>query len=181
MHLVAESESATAATDPTPTEKSPKRVKLMSEQCETRSTAGPGRPGLAVSMVLVACGGGGIDEGSDNSDVTTATGGDPQGSLKISNGPSTSTGPPSRISRMTPASTRLTQRMSTTTTSSSARSSSSSHRGDSGGRDIIVVTDWMAEKMYNLGYIQASTRPSFPPSKEPDPSLQSPSFDFERK
>ena len=42
---------------------------------------------LAASMVLVACGGGGIDEGSDNSDVTTATGGDPQGSLKISNWP----------------------------------------------------------------------------------------------
>jgi spermidine/putrescine transport system substrate-binding protein len=27
-------------------------------------------------------------------------------------------------------------------------------QGDSGGRDIIVVTDWMARQMYDLGYLQ---------------------------
>jgi len=27
-------------------------------------------------------------------------------------------------------------------------------QGDSGGRDIIVVTDWMARRMYDLGYLQ---------------------------
>jgi spermidine/putrescine transport system substrate-binding protein len=27
-------------------------------------------------------------------------------------------------------------------------------RGDSGGRDIFVVTDWMAKRMYDLGYLQ---------------------------
>src|SRR4051812_21951952 len=27
-------------------------------------------------------------------------------------------------------------------------------RGESGGRSIFVVTDWMAKKMYDLGYLQ---------------------------
>ena len=27
-------------------------------------------------------------------------------------------------------------------------------QGESGGRDIIVVTDWMAKQMYDLGYLQ---------------------------
>jgi spermidine/putrescine transport system substrate-binding protein len=27
-------------------------------------------------------------------------------------------------------------------------------KGDSGGRDIFVVTDWMAKRMYDLGYLQ---------------------------
>ena len=27
-------------------------------------------------------------------------------------------------------------------------------KGDSGGRDIVVVTDWMAKRMYDLGYLE---------------------------
>lgn len=54
--------------------------------------------------------------------------------------------------------------------------------GDSGGRDIMVVTDWMAEKMWNLGYLQEIDHADIPTVLENlAPSLQSPSFDPERR
>ena len=42
---------------------------------------------LVASMALVACGGGGIDEASNNDDIGVAEGGDPSGNLNISNWP----------------------------------------------------------------------------------------------
>ncbi len=35
-------------------------------------------------------------------------------------------------------------------------------RGDSGGRDIHVVTDWMAGKMINLGYVEKLDHAALP-------------------
>ena len=53
--------------------------------------------------------------------------------------------------------------------------------GQSGDRDIIVVTDWMAKKMYDLGYLQDFDQDAIAPAKETlVPSLQSPGFDPER-
>ena len=68
-----------------------------------------------------------------------------------------------------------------TTTSSSARSSRCFSQGDSGGRSLIVVTDWMAEKMYELGYIQNFDKDMMTTAQDNlIPSLQSPAFDPER-
>lgn len=54
--------------------------------------------------------------------------------------------------------------------------------GESEGRDIIVVTDWMAKKMYDLGYLQEFDESAIPNVKENlVTNLQSPSFDPERK
>lgn len=53
--------------------------------------------------------------------------------------------------------------------------------GDSAGRDIVVVTDWMAKKMYDLGYLQNLDKEAIPTVEENlQPSLESPSFDPER-
>jgi spermidine/putrescine transport system substrate-binding protein len=53
--------------------------------------------------------------------------------------------------------------------------------GDSAGRDIVVVTDWMAKKMYDLGYLQNLDKEAIPTVEENlHPSLESPSFDPER-
>jgi len=53
--------------------------------------------------------------------------------------------------------------------------------GESEGRDIIVVTDWMAKKMYDLGYLQNFDKSAIPTVEENlVPNLQSPSFDPER-
>jgi spermidine/putrescine transport system substrate-binding protein len=55
-------------------------------------------------------------------------------------------------------------------------------QNDSGGRSIFVVTDWMAKQMYDLGYLQEIDHADLPTVFENIlPSLESPSFDPERK
>ena len=54
-------------------------------------------------------------------------------------------------------------------------------QGESGGRSIFVVTDWMAGKMHELGYLQNLDKSAIPNvEKNLVPSLQSPSFDPDR-
>jgi len=54
-------------------------------------------------------------------------------------------------------------------------------QGESGGRSIFVVTDWMANKMHNLGYLQDFDQEAVKPAMDNlVPSLQSPSFDPDR-
>jgi len=54
-------------------------------------------------------------------------------------------------------------------------------QGQSGSRDIMVVTDWMAKKMYDLGYLQDFDQDAVAPAKEQlREDLSSPSFDPER-
>jgi spermidine/putrescine transport system substrate-binding protein len=54
-------------------------------------------------------------------------------------------------------------------------------RGDSGGRDIHVVTDWMAARMIRLGYVQKFDKSELPnATRNLIARLQSPPFDPER-
>jgi spermidine/putrescine transport system substrate-binding protein len=54
-------------------------------------------------------------------------------------------------------------------------------RGDSGGRDIHVVTDWMAARMMRLGYVQKFDKAEMPnATKNLISRLQSPPFDPRR-
>ena len=54
-------------------------------------------------------------------------------------------------------------------------------RGDSGGRDIHVVTDWMAARMMRLGYVQKFDKSEMPnAAKNLIARLQSPPFDPRR-
>jgi len=54
-------------------------------------------------------------------------------------------------------------------------------RGDSGGRDMHVVTDWMAARMMRLGYVEKFDRSAMPNfEKNLIPSLKSPPFDPKR-
>jgi spermidine/putrescine transport system substrate-binding protein len=55
-------------------------------------------------------------------------------------------------------------------------------QGQSGGRSIFVVTDWMAKQMYDLGYLQELNHDDLTTVFDNIlPSLESPSFDPERK
>src|SRR5680860_143490 len=55
-------------------------------------------------------------------------------------------------------------------------------QGESGGRSIFVVTDWMAKQMYDLGYLQEIDHDDLPTAfANLLPSLESPAFDPERK
>jgi spermidine/putrescine transport system substrate-binding protein len=54
-------------------------------------------------------------------------------------------------------------------------------RGDSGGRDIHVVTDWMASKMINLGYVEKLNHAALPNvTANLIDRLKSPPFDPKR-
>ncbi len=53
--------------------------------------------------------------------------------------------------------------------------------GESGGRDIIVATDWMAKRYYDLGYAQELDKSALPNVEENLlPTLRNPDFDPER-
>jgi spermidine/putrescine transport system substrate-binding protein len=53
--------------------------------------------------------------------------------------------------------------------------------GESGGRDIIIATDWMANRYYDLGYAQELDKSAIPNVEQNLlPSLQNPEFDPER-
>ena len=53
---------------------------------------------------------------------------------------------------------------------------------DPAGRSIFIVTDWMANKMHNLGYLQKFDQKSVAPAMANlVPTLQSPSFDPNRE
>ena len=48
-------------------------------------------------------------------------------------------------------------------------------QGESGGRSIFVVTDWMANKMHELGYLQKFDKSALPNvEKNLVPSLREP-------
>jgi spermidine/putrescine transport system substrate-binding protein len=50
-------------------------------------------------------------------------------------------------------------------------------QGNSGGRDLHVVTDWMAARMIRLGYVQKFDKSAMPNTKSVIPRLKSPPFD----
>lgn len=55
-------------------------------------------------------------------------------------------------------------------------------RGESGGFDMYVVTDWMAARMWNLGYLQRLNKEELPNVEENlVGALESPEFDPERE
>ncbi len=137
---------------------------------------------LVASMALVACGGdGGIDEGSNNDDVTTATGGNPSGNLQISNWPLYIDGKTiSEFDKATGTTTKYTEDVNDNN-EFFGKVQPLLSQGDSGGRSIVVVTDWMAEKMYELGYIQNFDKDELTVAQDNlIPSLQSPEFDPNR-
>jgi spermidine/putrescine transport system substrate-binding protein len=55
-------------------------------------------------------------------------------------------------------------------------------QGDSGGRDIHVVTDWLAARMLRLGFVQKFDKSEMPnATKNIDEAVASPDFDPERE
>lgn len=137
---------------------------------------------LFASFALAACGGGGGLSGSSNEDVPTAEGGEASGSLKISNWPLyIDDNTIKDFQKETGIKTTYTEEINDNN-QFFGKVQAQFSQGNSGGRDIIIVTDWMAEKMWNLGYLQRLDheflQPVFNNMVE---SLKSPSFDPERE
>lgn len=136
---------------------------------------------LAATLVLSACGsdlGGGGREG----DVTTAEAeGEASGELTISNWPfyiDKDTVP--QFEQETGLKVKYIEDVNDNN-EFFAKLQPNLQDGDSAGRDIVVVTDWMAKKMYDLGYLQNLDKDAIPTVTENlNPSLESPSFDPNR-
>lgn len=137
--------------------------------------------GLFVSLGLAACGsdlGGGGNEG----DVETATGGSADGDLYVANWPFYIDGKTlDEYEKESGASVTYKEEVDDNNVIFT-KMQPLLEKGESGGRDIIVVTDWMAKKMYDLGYLQNFDQDAVAAAKENlVPSLQSPEIDPDRE
>ena len=115
---------------------------------------------LVAALGLAACGDddGGLDSGGGEEVTTAAAEGEASGTLKVSNWPF-------YIDRKT-------------IPDFFGKVQPQLEQGEAGGRDIMVVTDWMANKMHDLGYLQNLDQEAVAPAKENlITSLQSPSID----
>ena len=138
---------------------------------------------LVAALGLAACGDddGGLDSGGEEEVTTAAAEGEASGTLKISNWPF-------YIDRKTipdfEEATGITVDYTEDVNDNNeffGKVQPQLEQGEAGGRDIMVVTDWMANKMYDLGYLQNLDQEAIAPAKENlITSLQSPSIDPER-
>lgn len=138
---------------------------------------------LALALGLVACGGttGGAEEG----DKTVAEGGAVEGSLTISNWPGYidegPTGTVAEFEKETGVNLKYIEDVNDNNTFF-GKMQPQLEQGESGGRSIFVVTDWMAKQMWDLGYLQEIDPEDIPTVFENMvPSLKEPSFDPGRK
>jgi spermidine/putrescine transport system substrate-binding protein len=120
---------------------------------------------LGASLAVAACGsGGGIESGSGgNANVQTVkVSGKPSGDLTISNWPlyiDKQTVPD--FEKATGVSVKYIEDVNDNQEFFSKVQPLLS-KGESGGRSIVVVTDWMAKKMYDLGYVQNLDKAAIP-------------------
>src|SRR5215218_11472708 len=111
---------------------------------------------LVAALVLAACGGGGdeIGGGSESEATTVDASGEPSGDLVISNWPL-------YIDKQTVPDFEKASGVSVdyiedvnANEEFFAKMDPLLKQGESGGRSLFVVTDWMANKMHELGYLQ---------------------------
>jgi spermidine/putrescine transport system substrate-binding protein len=122
---------------------------------------------LAAAVVLAACGGdddGGVG-GADTGEVTVAKGGTPTGSVLISNWPGYvdpgADGTIAQFEQQTGVQTEYKEDVNDNNTFFN-KLKPQLDQGSSGGRSLFVVTDWMAKRMYDLGYLQEINHDDLP-------------------
>jgi spermidine/putrescine transport system substrate-binding protein len=138
---------------------------------------------LAAALALAACGDeGGIEGGGDETEVTTAAAeGEASGDLWVANWPFyIDRNTVDEFEEETGISVKYTEEVNDNN-EFFGKVQPQLDQGSSGGRDIMVVTDWMAKKMYDLGYLQNFDTEAVQPAVDNlIPALQSPAFDPER-
>jgi spermidine/putrescine transport system substrate-binding protein len=113
---------------------------------------------LALVFGLAACGG--DDDGvggAEESEATVAQGGEPTGEVLISNWPGYvdpgANGTIRQFEQQTGVQTEYNEDVNDNVVFFN-KLKPQLDQGDSGGRSLFVVTDWMAKRMYDLGYLQ---------------------------
>ena len=139
---------------------------------------------LAMALGLSACGGGG-GGGGDSSEAATAKAGPVKGDLTISNWPGYidpgKGGTVAEFEKETGAKVKYIEDVNDNN-SFFGKLQPQLDQGESGGRSIFVVTDWMAKQMYDLGYLQEINPDDLPTVFENMvANLRDPSFDPGRK
>jgi spermidine/putrescine transport system substrate-binding protein len=134
---------------------------------------------LAASLAIAACGGGGVESESSSANVETVqVSGKPTGDLTISNWPlyiDKQTVPD--FEKATGVSVKYIEDVNDNQ-EFFGKVQPLLAKGESGGRSIMVVTDWMAKKMYDLGYVQNLDKSAIPNvEKNIVPSLRGRPFD----
>src|SRR5215218_8178820 len=135
---------------------------------------------LVAALVLAACGGGGdeIGGGSESEATTVDASGEPSGELVISNWPlyiDKQTVPD--FEKASGVSVKYIEDVNDNA-EFFGKLQPLLAKGESGGRSIMVVTDWMAKKMYDLGYVQNLDKSAIPNvEKNLVPSLRGRPFD----
>jgi spermidine/putrescine transport system substrate-binding protein len=139
---------------------------------------------LTAALVVAACGGDeGIEGGQATVDVPVAEAqGEPSGDLTISNWPfyiDNQTVPD--FEQRTGISVKYIEDVNDNT-NFFGKMQPLLERGESGGRDLFIITDWMAKKMYELGYLQRLDKEAIKPAAAHlKPALEHPSIDPNRE
>lgn len=139
---------------------------------------------LALTLGLAACGGGG-GGGNGGGEVTTAEAGPVNGELTISNWPGyIDPGPKGTVAEFEDETGVSVDYIEDINSNDAffGKLQPQLEQGESGGRSVFVVADYMAEQMHDLGYLQEIDHADLPTVfKTLLPSLESPAFDPERK
>jgi spermidine/putrescine transport system substrate-binding protein len=140
---------------------------------------------LTLTLGLVSCGGDTVGGGGNGGEATTAKGGPASGQLTISNWPGyIDPGPNGTVAEFEKKTGVSVDYIEDINSNDSffGKLQPQLEQGESGGRSIFVVADYMAEQMHDLGYLQEIERDDLPTVFENIlPSLRSPAFDPERK
>ncbi|HEX7293319.1 MAG TPA: spermidine/putrescine ABC transporter substrate-binding protein [Solirubrobacterales bacterium] len=140
---------------------------------------------LVLATGIAACGGDDTVGGGGGGEVTVAEGGPVKGSLTISNWPGyIDPGPKGTVAEFEEDSGVSVDYIEDVNDNNTffGKMQPQLEQGESGGRSIFVLTDWMAKQMYDLGYLQEIDPADLPTVFENlVPSLENPSFDPGRK
>ena len=139
---------------------------------------------VAMALGLAACGDDTVGGGREG-EVPTAKGGEVTGSLTISNWPGyIDPGPKGTVAEFEKETGVKVNYIEDINSNDAffGKLQPQLEQGESGGRSIFVVADYMAKQMHGLGYLQEINHNDLPTVFETLlPSLESPPFDPERK
>jgi spermidine/putrescine transport system substrate-binding protein len=139
---------------------------------------------LVLALALAACGDDTVGGGREG-EVETAKGGKATGSLTISNWPGyIDPGPKGTVAEFEKETGVKVNYIEDINSNDAffGKLQPQLEQGESGGRSIFVVADYMAKQMYDLGYLQEFNHNDLPTVfKTLSPGLRSPEFDPERK
>jgi spermidine/putrescine transport system substrate-binding protein len=121
--------------------------------------------GLCASFALAACGGDDGVGGGGGEDIPVAEGGEATGEVLISNWPGYvdpgKGGTIDQFEEQSGVTTDYKQDINSNVVFFN-KLKPQLDQGDSGDRSLIVVTDWMAKRMYDLGYLQEINHEDLP-------------------